>query len=74
MEMGKIVQIILVSSELSSKIILGETLKIGSHSYISNWLVANCRYYVLLGMAWHISMKLRIDYETQKIELNFVDI
>ncbi len=38
------------SVENSSKSILGATLKIGKHFYKSNWLVANCRYDVLLGM------------------------
>ncbi len=36
--------------EEASEVILGEELRIGTHVYTSNWVVASCRYDVLLGM------------------------
>lgn len=46
----------------SSEIVLDGTLSIGLHSYKSNWIVAKCRYDVLLGMPWHVTNNLSIDY------------
>ena len=51
------------SNEVATRIVLGATLHIGDHIYKSNWLVANCRYDVLLGMPWHVETKPKIDYE-----------
>ena len=50
------------SSETASHIVLNGTLKIGSHTYSSNWVVANCRYDVLLGMPWHVAHNPTVDY------------
>jgi len=49
------------SVEKSSQVVLGATVRIGKHSYKSNWLVANCRYDVLLGMPWHVANNPNID-------------
>ena len=57
------------SIENSSTVILGATLKIGKHSYKSNWLVANCRYDVLLGMPWHVANNPHVDYNDRIIKI-----
>ena len=36
--------------EEASEVILNGTLRLGAHTYNSNWIVDNCRYDVLLGM------------------------
>ncbi len=38
------------SFENASKVVLGATLRIGKHFCKSNWLDANCRNDILLGM------------------------
>ncbi len=53
----------------SSKAILEATLKIGKHSYKSNWLEANCRYNVLLGMTWDVAHNLSINYENRIVKV-----
>ena len=55
------------SLENSTQVIQGATLKVGSHVYQSNWLVANCRYDILLGMPWHVSQNPSIDYEQRTV-------
>ena len=55
------------SVEKASKILIGATLTIGGHIYKSNWLVANCRYDVLLGMPWHVSSNPKMDYENREL-------
>ena len=57
------------SCENSSIVILGATLKIGTHKYRSNWLVADCRYDLLLGMPWHVSNNPLINYQKRFIKL-----
>ncbi len=57
------------SVENSSQAIIGATLQIGKHSYKSNWLVANCRYDVLLGMPWHVAHNPKIDYEKRIVKV-----
>ena len=49
-------------NETASHVVINETLQIGSHAYTSNWVVADCRYDVLLGMPWHVANKPKIDY------------
>lgn len=50
------------SDEVSTEAVLDGTLKIGGHTYKSNWVVSNCRYDVLLGMPWHVSYNPKVDY------------
>ena len=54
------------SKERASQIVLNGTLKIGNHSYKSNWVVSNCRYDVVLGMPWHVAHNPNIDYSRAK--------
>ncbi len=35
----------------------------------SNWLVANCRYDVLLGMPWHVTFNPSIDYQKRMVSV-----
>ncbi len=62
------------SNELATKIVLGGTLQIGDHLYKSNWLVANCRYDILLGMPWHVETKPKIDYQKKNFIVENSDI
>ena len=57
------------SVENSSQVILGATLTIGKHSYKSNWLVASCRYDVLLGMPWHVAHNPYINYKSRTVKI-----
>ena len=50
------------SKENSSIVVIGAVLKIGSHKYRSNWLVADCRYELLLGMPWHVFNNPVVNY------------
>ena len=58
------------STEHSSEMIIGATLKMGNHKYKSNWIVASCRYDVLLGMPWHVIHNPSIDYKERTIQLD----
>ena len=54
------------TKEEASEVRLNGTLRLGAHTYTSNWIVANFRYDVLLGMLWHVAHNPSINYE-QKI-------
>lgn len=43
-------------------------VEIGALKYRSNWIVADCRCDVLLGMPWHVHCKPTIDYETGELK------
>ena len=55
------------SEEMATEIVLNGTLKIGFHTYTSNWVVGDSRYDVLLGMPWHVATDPKIDYVNHKI-------
>ena len=57
------------SVERSSEVIVGATLVINGHVYKSNWLVANCRYDVLLGMPWHVSSNPDTNYKHRIVKV-----
>ncbi len=44
-------------------------MKIGNHFYNSNWIVANCRYDVPLGMPWHVTFNPSIDYKKKVVSV-----
>ena len=56
------------TKEEASEVILNGTLRLGAHTYNSNWIVTNCRYDVLLGMPWHVARNPSIDYEEKDCE------
>lgn len=45
----------------TNEIVLDTEIQIGDHKYKSNWIVADCRYDVLLGMPWHVDCSSKID-------------
>jgi len=55
--------------EEASEIILGGTVRIGTHVFKSNWVVASCRYDVLLGMPWHVAHNPKIDYSRRIVKV-----
>ena len=57
-------------SEKASHVVYEGTLRIGSHTYTSNWLVADCRYDVLLGTPWHVANNPQIDYKKRIVTVN----
>ena len=57
------------NTEDASELILNGTLKLGSHGYTSNWLVASSRYDVLLGMPWHVANNPEIDYSNRVVKV-----
>lgn len=57
------------TSEKSSELILSGTLKLGAHKYTSNWVVANARYDVLLGIPWHVAHNPRVDYVQRVVQV-----
>lgn len=62
------------SNERSSQVVLNGTLKIGNHTYTSNWVVANSRYDVLLGMPWPVAHKPTIQYDTGVVKVGDVSL
>lgn len=55
--------------EIATEMIANGTVRIGSYSYSGNWIVADCRYDVLLGLPWHTEEAPCIDYEGRTIAL-----
>ena len=62
------------SGEESSEVVLNGTLKFASHTYTSNWVVAECRYDALLGMPWHVANNPRIDYVNRVVQVREEEI
>ena len=58
------------TNEQSSQIVLHGTLKIGSHTYTSNWVVSDTRYDVLLGMPWHVAHNPQTDYNKRIVRVH----
>ena len=57
------------STEEATEVIINGTLKIGPHTYKSNWVVADCRYDVLLGMPWHVAHNPDINYKNRTVHI-----
>lgn len=55
--------------EQATQIILDGRLKVGNHEYLSNFVVANCRYDVLLGMPWHVASNPQVSYPARVVQL-----
>ena len=58
------------TSEESEELIISGTLKLGTHVYTYNWVVASGRYDVLLGMPWHVAHNPRIDYVQRIVQVD----
>lgn len=59
-------------TETSSEIVIGAEVEIGKHKYTSNWVVANSRYDLLLGMPWHTETNPQTDYDSQSVQVGDV--
>jgi hypothetical protein len=46
--------------EQAIHILLEGKLMIVNHEYVSNFVVANCRYDLLLGMPWHVAQDPKV--------------
>jgi Retroviral aspartyl protease len=44
------------------KVVLNGNLTLGNHRYTSNFVVASCRYDIILGMPWHVTHEQKISY------------
>lgn len=63
-----------VLSEVSSEVILSETLQIASHIYTSNWSVANSMYHVFLGVPWLDADSTNVNYESGTLMLKDIEL
>lgn len=57
------------SEEKSGQVIVQAEVKVGLHSYTSNWAVVDCRCDVLLGMPWHKENKPEVDYSIPPVSV-----
>lgn len=55
--------------EKAEEVIVGAEIGIGSHTYRSNWIVADCRYDILLGMPWNVDCRPSVDYKSKTIKI-----
>lgn len=53
--------------ETSSDIVVDAEVEIGCYKYRSNWVVANSRYDMLLGMPWHEEANPDTDYSSKTV-------
>lgn len=61
-------------SEDANEIVIDAELEIGKMKYRSNWIVANCRYEILLGIPWHIKCKPTMDYGSGCLKLGDIEL
>lgn len=52
------------NTENLEEVYLDAGTDIDDHQYVSNQVVADCRYNVLLGTLWHVSCNQKMDYAT----------
>lgn len=45
------------------------TVSLGPYTYTGNWIVADCRDDVLLGMPWHAAENPRVDYRSRRLRV-----
>lgn len=57
------------STEEATHVILDAEIQLGNHVYRSNWIVAGCRYDILLGMPWHIQCVPSVDYKLGTVKV-----
>jgi Retroviral aspartyl protease len=56
-------------SEEVTQVVLNGNLTLGNHLYISNFVVASCRYDILLGMPWHVTHEPKISYAARVVRV-----
>ena len=54
-------------NEVGTEMISNATIEIGDYKYTGNWIVADCRYDVLLGMPWHHSELPKTEYDKRQV-------
>lgn len=57
------------ATERSSHVIFNGALKIGEHTYTYNWVVANSRNDVLLGMLWHVAHRPVVNFKDGTVKV-----
>lgn len=57
------------ANEIATELIANGTVCIGSYSYTGNWIVADCRYDILLGMPWHTEERPETDYVCRTVRV-----
>lgn len=57
-------------SEQATEVVKTVDLKIGQERFRSSWIVANCRYEVLLGLPWHVWIVSWINNANGKVYTN----
>lgn len=55
------------SDEEASEIVIGAVLELGGHEYTSNWVVADLRYDVIIGVPWRVENDMEIIYRAGTI-------
>lgn len=56
-------------TEKASEVVVNARVQIENYTYKSNWIVSNCRDYILLGMPWHIENKPRNSYKSGTLKV-----
>lgn len=51
----------------ASEIVADAKIEIESNKYMSNWIIADFRYDVLLRLLWHVECQSTIDYNTEEL-------
>lgn len=51
-----------VTNEIATEMIANGTIKKDPYSYSGNWIFADCRYDVLMGMLWQMDAQTHADY------------
>lgn len=57
------------STEDTDEMVYDTEVQIGSHRYRSNWVIADCRYDVLLGMPWHVETNPGVSYDPKQLHV-----
>ena len=57
------------TTEQASQLVINSSIKIGSHVCRSNFVVASCRYDVLLGMTWDKPTRPKVDYKNRDVKV-----
>jgi hypothetical protein len=55
--------------EQATHVLLEGILKMRNHEYVSDFVVANCRYDVLLGMPWHVAQDPKVSYSEREVHV-----
>jgi hypothetical protein len=53
----------------ATQVVLDGILEVGNHKYRYNFVVANCRHDVLLGMSWHVARDHNVSYPAREVQL-----